>query len=92
MKRGRSTNRMKAKASMEALLLCEHQVALRLGWSVYLKKSQSPAERARGQALKNGYSGVPVQRRGAAQPEEAGGLAFGSDMQEPTWRQQRSKG
>jgi len=75
MKRGRATNRMhvivrlKTKEAVEALLLCQHQVADRLGWSVYLKKSQSPEERARGQAKKNGYSGVPVPRRGAAQPE-----------------------
>ena len=77
MKRGRATNRLhgvvrlKTKEAVEALLLCQHQVADRLGYSVYLKKSQSPEERAKGQAKKNGYSGMPVPRRGAAQPEEA---------------------
>ena len=91
MKRGRATNRLhdivrlKTKAAVEALLLCEHQVATRLGWSVHLKKSQSPEERAREQALKNGYSGVPVPRRGAAQSNHR-------HMPELTWRQQRSKG
>jgi hypothetical protein len=77
MKRGRATNRLhgvvrlKTKDAVEALLLCQHQVADRLGYSVYLKKSQSPEERAKGQAKKNGYTGMPVPRRGAAQPEEA---------------------
>ena len=67
VKRGRQTNRMhgimrlKTKEAVEALLLCQHQVATRLGWSVYLKKSQSPEEQAGGQARKNGYSGVPVR-------------------------------
>ena len=76
-KRGMATNRLhgivrlKTKEAVDALLVCQHQVATRLGWSVYLKKSQSPEERARGQAKKNGYSGVAVPRRGAAQPEEA---------------------
>jgi len=61
MKRGRATNRLhgvvrlKTKEAVEALLLCQHQVADRLGYSVYLKKSQSPEERAKGQAKKNGY-------------------------------------
>ena len=77
MKRGRKTNRLhgvvrlKTKEAVEALVLCQHQVADRLGYSVYLKKSQSPEERAKGQAKKNGYTGMPVPRRGAAQPEEA---------------------
>ena len=77
LKRGRKTNRLhgvvrlKTKEAVEALVLCQHQVADRLGYSVYLKKSQSPEERAKGQARRNGYSDMPVPRRGAAQPEEA---------------------
>ena len=77
LKRGRKTNRLhgvvrlKTKEAVEALVLCQHQVADRLGYSVYLKKSQSPEERAVGQARKNGYTGMPVPRRGAAQPEGA---------------------
>ena len=45
VKRGRATNRMheivrlNTKEAVEALLLCQHQVATRLGWSVHLKKS-----------------------------------------------------
>ena len=77
MKRGRATNmlhgvvRLKTKEAVDALLLCQHQVANKLGYSVYLKKSQSPEERAKGPAKKNGYTGMAVPRRGAAQPEEA---------------------
>ena len=46
VKRGRQTNRMhgivrlKKKEAVEALLLCQHQVATRLGWSIHLKKLQ----------------------------------------------------
>ena len=46
LKRGRKTNRLhgvvrlKTKEAVEALVLCQHQVADRLGYSVYLKKSQ----------------------------------------------------
>ena len=79
VKWGRAVNRLhgivrlKMKTAVEALLMRKHQVATRLGWSVYLRKSQSPEEQARGHAQKNGYSGVPVLSRGAAQPVQQAG-------------------